>query len=160
MKIPKQVWWLLAIFFVQQLPGVAASGIDLPLVFVILTGLRKTVPQAAGWGFFLGLAQDLLSAGWLGPQTLAKTLTGILASFSKMHIYREKVMTQTFLVFWATLFHQVVIWLLLKWDGSAPPAGDAVWVVFKSLVATTLAGMVASFFVVRFRRRRYDPATA
>lgn len=160
MKIPKQVWWLLAIFFLQQLPGVAAWGIDLPLLFVILMGLRTTVPKAAGWGFFTGLAQDLLSAGWLGPQTLAKTLTGILASLSKMHIYREKVLTQTFLVFWATLFHQLFIWLLLKWDGSAPPAGDAFWLVLRSLAATTLAGVVVSFFVVRFRRRRYDPATA
>ena len=160
MKIPRQVWWLLAIFFLQQLPGVAAWGIDLPLLFVILTGLRTNVPKAAGWGFFIGLAQDLLSAGWLGPQTLAKTLTGILASLSKMHIYRERVLTQTFLVFWATLFHQLFIWLLLKWDGTAPPAGDAFGVVWRSLVATTLAGVVVSFFVVRFRRRRYDPATA
>ncbi len=160
MNIPTQTLLVLTLFFIQQLPAISSWGIDLPLIFVVLTGLRRTVPQAAGWGFFLGLIQDLLSAGWVGPNAIAKTLTGIFSSISHRHIYRERVLTQTFLVFGATLFHQVFIWLVLKWDGTSPSAGDAWGICFRSLLGTTLVGMVVCFFVVRFRKRRFDPATA
>lgn len=152
--------WILALFFVQQLPDVASRGVDLPLIFVVLVGLRTDAPQGAGWGFLLGLIQDLLSSSWIGPNTLAKTLTGILSSLAKRHIYRERILTQTFLIFAATLFHQLCIWVLLKWDGTAPPADDAFKILARSLLATTLVGMVVCVFVVRFRKRRFDPATA
>lgn len=160
MKIPKELFWILGLFFIQQLPAVAAWGVDLPLIFVVLVGLRTDLPRAGGWGFLMGLLQDLLSSGWIGPNTLAKTLTGILACLSKRHIYRERVLTQAFLIAAATLFHQAFIWVLLKWDGTAPPAGDAFGILVRSLMATTLAGVVVCFFVVRFRKRRFDPATA
>ncbi len=160
MKIPIQAVWLLALFFVQQLPGVAAWGVDLPLVFTVLVGLRTDIPKAAGWGFLAGLLQDLLSSSWIGPNTIAKTLTGITACLLKRHIYHERVLTQTLLVFAAALFHQLLIWILLKWDGSAPPAGDAWGIVWRSLGMTTLAASAVCFFVVRFRKRRFDPATA
>ncbi len=160
MLIPRQFWWLLALLFVQQLPGVAAWGVDLPLVFTLLVGLRTDVPKAAGWGFLAGLLQDLLSSSWIGPNTISKTVTGIMASFLKRHIYHERVLAQTLLVFGGTLFHQLFIWMLLKWDGSAPPAGDAWGIVWRSLLTTTLAASVVCFFVVRFRKRRFDPATA
>jgi rod shape-determining protein MreD len=160
MNIPKQILWLIAIFFIQQLPAVSAWGIDLPLIFVVLVGLRSTAPSAGAWGFFVGLAQDLLSAGWIGPHTVAKTLVGLLSCFSQRHIYRERVLTQTFLIFWMALFHQVFIWLLLRWDGSAPLSGDAFGVIIRGVSMTTLMGIVICFFVVKFRRRRFDPATA
>jgi len=160
MKIPREAFWVLAVFFLQQLAGVSSWGLDLPLILVVLLGLRTTAPKAAALGFFVGLAQDLLSAGWIGPNTVAKTLTGLLSFLSRRHIYRERVLTQTFLIFCATLFHQVFIWLLLKWDGSAPPAGDALNLCLHTVAMTTLIGATVCFFVVRFRRRRFDPATA
>ncbi len=160
MKVSRQTIWIFILLFIQQLPAVSAWGIDLPLLFVILTSLRTTVPKAAGWGFLLGLVQDMLSTSWIGPNTIAKTLTGILSSASKRLIYRERVSTQTFLIFWATLFHEAIIWWMLKWDGSAPQARDALWICLRAVLNTTLAGVVVSFFVVRFRRRRFDPATA
>ncbi len=160
MKVSRQIILILALLFVQQLPAVSAWGIDLPLLFVILTGLRTTVPKAAGWGFLMGLIQDLLSTSWIGPNTIAKTLVGIVSSISKRHIYRERVSTQTFLIFWATLFHEAIIWCMLKWDGSAPEAQDALWICVRTVLATTLTGVVVCFFVVRFRKRRFDPATA
>ncbi len=160
MKIPKQVLWILAIFFVQQLPGVAASGIDLPILFVVLVGLRSEAPAAAGWGFLLGLIQDLLSAGWIGPHTVAKTLVGLLSCLSRRHIYRERVLTQTFLIFCMTLFQQVFIWFLLRWDHSAPRFGNAFDICLRTVLATSLVGILVCFFVVKFRRRRFDPATA
>ncbi len=160
MRISRQIVLILALLFAQQLPAISTWGIDLPLLFVVLTGLRTTVPKAAGWGFLLGLVQDMLSTSWIGPNTIAKTLTGMLSSVSKRHIYRERVLTQTLLIFGATLFHEAVIWWMLKWDGSAPEIQDVLWICVKTLLATTLAGAVVSFFVVRFRRRRFDPATA
>lgn len=151
---------LFAIFFVQQLPIVANWGMDLPLVFVILAGLRATPTKAAGWGFLLGLAQDTLSASWIGPNTVAKTLTGLLCAYFHRRIYREKVLTQTFLVMVATLFHQGLVWLIKLWDGSAPSWDQSLWICWKALVGTTAMGILASLLLVRFRRRRYDPATA
>jgi rod shape-determining protein MreD len=160
MKIPKELFWVLALFLLQQSSGVSASGVDLPLIFTALVSLRTTIPRGAAWGFLMGLIQDLLSAGWIGPNTVAKTMAGLLCSASQWHIYREKVSTQTFLILVATLFHQLIVWLVLKWDGSAPPAGDALVICLKAVFSTTLVGSVACFFVVKFRRRRFDPATA
>ncbi len=160
MKLHSRIFLILTVFFVQQLPGVSDWGIDLPLLFVVLTGLRTSPSKAAGWGFFMGMIQDLLSAGWIGPNTIAKTMAGLTASFSQMHIYREKVLTQTFLIFWASVFHQFLIYALMKWDGSAPWTGDAVGIGLRTVLMTTFAGAVVCLFVVRFRRRRFDPATA
>ena len=148
------------LLFIQQLPGVAAWGVDLPLLFVILKGVRTDVTRAAGWGFLLGLLQDFLSSGWIGPNTTAKTLTGIFTSLSKRHVYRERVVTQSLLVLLATLFHQIVIWIILKWDGSAPDFANALGIVVRAVGMTTLVGVGASFLLVRFRKRRFDPATA
>lgn len=148
------------LLFLQQLPVVADLGVDLPLIFVILMGLRSTTAPAAGWGFLFGLLQDLLSAGWVGPNVIGKTLTGALCAYFRLRIYREKVVTQTGLVFAAALFHQGVIWAVKIWDGTAPGPAQALWICWKTALGTTLVGLVASVFLVRFRRRRHDPATA
>jgi rod shape-determining protein MreD len=160
MKTTRLIFWIFAVFFVQQLPGVATLGLDLPLIFVALVGLRSTVPAAAGWGFLLGLLQDLLSSGWIGPHVLAKTLAGILASLSQRHIYREKVLTQTFLILCVTFFQQFFIWFLLRWDRSAPRWGEAFSICLHTALLNCLVGMMVCVFVVRFRKRRFDPATA
>jgi rod shape-determining protein MreD len=160
MSIPKQVFWIFLLFYVQQLPYVSALGVDLPLVFVVLTGLRSSPAGAAGWGFAMGFLQDLLSANWIGPNTITKTLIGLLSCFAQMHIYRERVVTQTFLIFCATLVHQFFLWMLLSWDGKAPPAGDAFWIILQSMVATSLVGAAVCWVVVKLRKRRLDPATA
>jgi rod shape-determining protein MreD len=159
-NILKQTLWIVLLFFFQQLPGVAAWGVDLPLLFVILKGVRTDVPRAAGWGFLLGLLQDFLSSGWIGPNTTAKTLTGVFASLSKRHVYRERVITQSLLVLLATLFHQIFIWIILKWDDSAPDFANAIGIVLKTVGMTTLVGVGACFLLARFRKRRFDPATA
>jgi rod shape-determining protein MreD len=148
------------LFFLQQLPVVSDLGVDLPLVFVILVGLRSTAAPASGWGFLMGFLQDLLSAGWLGPNVVGKTLTGALCAYFRLRIYREKVITQTGLVFVAAIFHQGLVWAVKLWDGSAPGFSQALWICWKTALGTTLAGFIASIFLVRFRRRRHDPATA
>jgi len=116
-KIPKKSGLILGLFFVQQMPGVSDLGIDLPLVFTVLIGLRSTPPRAAAWGALLGFAQDVLSAGWLGPGFIPKILIGIFSSVLQRHTYRERVLTQTALVFLMACLEQILVWLLLKWDG-------------------------------------------
>lgn len=148
------------VFFIQQLPGVSGWGIDLPLLFVVLAGLRTTPSKASAWGFLMGALQDLLSAGWLGPNCIAKACVGTTASLSQTFIYHEKVTTQTFLIFWSSVLHQVLIYSIMTWDGSAPLAGDALRIGALSVLMTTLVGVLVSSFLVRFRRRRDDPATA
>jgi rod shape-determining protein MreD len=160
MRIPKEIFILFVIFFIQQLPIVADWGIDLPLIFVVLTGLRKDFPESSAWGFLTGLIQDLLSVGGIGPNTIAKTFVGLAASFFKMHVYREKVVTQTFLIFCLSIFHEIFFYVLLRWNNAAPRAEDALGICSRSVLLNTLVGLVVCVVLVRFRRRRYDPATA
>jgi rod shape-determining protein MreD len=160
MGITRLIFLIFLLFYVQQLPYVATLGVDLPLIFVVLTGLRSTAAGAAGWGFAMGFLQDLLSANWIGPNAIVKTLIGLSSFFAKHHIYRERVVTQTFLIFCMTLVHQLFVWLFLAWDGKAPPAADAFWIILQSMVSTTLAGWGVSWVVVKLRKRRMDPATA
>jgi rod shape-determining protein MreD len=160
LRVPKEVLWLYPIFFVQQLPLVADWGIDIPLIFVALIGIRSDEPQAATWGFISGAIQDLLSSGGIGTNTISKTFAGLGASFFKMHIYRERILTQTFLILCLSVFHEIFSYLLMRWDGEAPRAEDALEICARSVLFTTLAGLVVCVFVVRFRRRRFDPATA
>jgi len=159
-RIPKETLWLFILFFVQQLPLVADWGVDLPLIFVVLTGVRSGVSQAAAWGFMTGMIQDLLSSGGIGINTISKTFVGLAASLLKMHVYRERVLTQTFLIMGLSIFHEIFSYLLMRWDDEAPRAEDALGICVRSVLFTTLTGLVVCVFVVRFRRRRFDPATA
>jgi rod shape-determining protein MreD len=158
--ILRQIFLVMAVFFLQHLSGVADWGVDLPLVFVVLKGLRTTPAKAAGWGFLMGTLQDLFSSDWIGIHIAADALVGCLASLSRRHVYRERVLTQTFVIFGMMALRQLLAWGLLKWDGTAPPAADALGVVVHSVAMTGLTGWAACWLVVRFRPRRQDPATA
>ena len=160
MRIPKEIFWLFILFFIQQLALVADWGVDLPLIFVVLVGVRSNAPQAASWGLVTGVIQDLLSAGGIGTNTISKIAVGLGSSFFKMHIYRERILTQTFLILGMSVFHEFFAYCLMRWNGEAPRVEDAFWICARSVLFTTLTGLVACFFVVRFRRRRFDPATA
>jgi rod shape-determining protein MreD len=159
MKITTIVFWLFILFLVQM-SFAATWGIDLPIIFISLFGLRTTAVKAAGMGAFLGLAQDMLSVGTIGPNMAAKIVCALLSVSAQGKIYREKVPTQTLLIFVNILIQQIIVWLLMKWDRSPLTPRDAFWVTLPSVLFTTLMGMVVCFFVVRFRRRRFDPATA
>ena len=159
MKITTLAFWIFTFFFIQ-LSFAATWGIDLPIILISLFGLRSTAVKAAGLGACLGLTQDLLSAGWIGPNLIAKTFCALLSVAAQGKIYREKVPTQTLLVFINITVQQFIIWILLKWDGSPLSFRDAFWIMLPSIIFTTLTGMIVCFFVVRFRRRRFDPATA
>lgn len=159
----RKFWWawvLPGMFFIQQLPGVSAWGVDLPLVFAVLAGLRAKPHGAAGWGFLVGSLQDLLSAGWWGPNAVAKTLVAILSSLLRRHVYRERVWTQVSWILVSGLLHEGVLWWILDWKGTAPPFGDALGLAFRNVTFTTLAGALVCLVLVNFRRRRSDPATA
>ena len=151
--------WAFALFFLQQ-SFASIWNIDLGLIFVSLVGLRSNPLKAATVGFGLGLAQDLLSAGFIGPNLLAKILVSLVSVAAQGKIYRERVSTQSLLILFNITVQQAVIWLLMKWDGKAPALGDALWVALPSIFLTTLVGAVVCFGVVRLRRRRFDPATA
>ena len=159
MKNSTLALWAFAIFFFQQ-SFAAIWGIDLPLIFVSLVGLRSSPLKAASIGLVMGLGQDLLSAGFIGPNLIAKILIALAAVASQKKIYRERVSTQSLLVLLSVCLQQIVIWSLMRWDDKAPALGDALWVALPSIFLTSLVGAVVCFGVVRFRRRRFDPATA
>ncbi len=159
MRPPALFLWAFGVFFFQQ-SFAAIWGIDLPLIFVSLVGLRTTPLKAASIGFVMGLSQDLLSAGWIGPNLIAKVLTALIAVLAQKKIYRERIPTQALLILANISIQQIVIWILMKWDGKAPTFVDALWIALPSIFLTSLVGAVVCFGVVRFRRRRFDPATA
>jgi rod shape-determining protein MreD len=159
MRVPVLFLWAFGVFFFQQ-SFAAIWGIDLPLIFVSLVGLRSTPLKAASIGFTLGLCQDLLSVGWIGPNMIAKVLAALVAVLAQKKIYRERIPTQALLITANISLQQLVIWFLMKWDGKAPAFGDALWIALPSIFLTSLVGAVVCFGVVRFRRRRFDPATA
>jgi len=156
----RNIFLIFAVFFFQQLSNVSNMGIDLPLIFVTLMALRTTLIKAVGWGMMVGFLQDALSVTWFGPNFISKILVGLLSSLAQKHIYRERVQTQTGLIFSMILFQQIVVWLLLKWDGTAPPIQDSFHIVFNAVLGTSAIGLLICVVVVRFRRRRMDPATA
>ncbi len=160
MKISRELILLLGLFFLQHLSYVSDWGVDLPLIFVVLKALRIKPTQAAAWGFSLGALQDLFTADWIGPHIVGNALVGFITSSFRRNVYRERVMTQTFVVCGMMGLRQLVIWGLLKWDGTAPPASDALGVVLQSVGMTGLVGWVVCWLMVRFRTRRHDPATA
>jgi rod shape-determining protein MreD len=146
--------------FLQQFPGVSGLGVDLPFLFAALVGLRRPPAQAAAWGFLCGSLQDLLSAGWWGPNAVAKTGVALMSSLAQRHVYRERVWTQSAWVLFGSTLHQLFLWWVLDWKGSAPPAEDALGIAARNVVFTTLAAVPICIVLVRFRRRRMDPATA
>lgn len=160
MKLSREILMVMGVFFLQHLMGVADWGVDLPLIFVVLKSLRTTPTKAAGWGFFMGTLMDLFTADWIGIHIVTDTLVGFLTSFFRRHVYRERVLTQAFVILVMMSLRQFLIWGLLKWDGAAPPAADALGVVAQSVAMTGLVGWAACGLVVRFRPRRQDPATA
>jgi rod shape-determining protein MreD len=159
MKNSTLVFWAFAIFFFQQ-SFAAIWGIDLPLIFVSLVGLRSSPLKAASIGLVMGLGQDLLSAGFIGPNLIAKIVVALVAVASQKKIYRERVSTQSLLILFNIFLQQMTIWFLMKWDDKAPALADALWISLPSIFLTALVGAVVCFVVVRFRRRRFDPATA
>jgi rod shape-determining protein MreD len=151
---------LILVLLLQPLRGVSDHGLDLVLVWVALAGLRMTVVPAAALGMTAGMLQDLCSVSWVGLHLTANMLTAIMASSLRSRIYRERVTTQGLLVTGAVLFKQIILWILLNWDQSAPPTSDAWLLAVRTVIATSLVGFAVSYGIVRFGRRYQDPATA
>jgi rod shape-determining protein MreD len=59
--------------------GVGGVVFDLPIVLVVLFGLRRGPEAGCLTGFALGLAQDVVAGGPLGLQAFSKTLVGFVA---------------------------------------------------------------------------------
>jgi rod shape-determining protein MreD len=149
----------LAIIF-QPARGISDHGLDLVLVAVSLAALRMPVIPAAIWGAGAGILQDLSSVSWVGPHVIGNGLAAVMASWSRNRIYRERVFTQGLLVAGAALLQQSLVWALSAWGESAPAPSDAAWLAARTVLATSLAGFVASYALVRVGRRYRDPATA
>jgi rod shape-determining protein MreD len=59
--------------------GVGGVVLDLPMVLVVLFGLRRGAEAGCLTGFALGLAQDVVAGGPLGLQAFSKALVGYIA---------------------------------------------------------------------------------
>lgn len=151
---------ILAALVIQPARGVSDHGLDLVLLVVSLIGLRMPMLQAALWGLASGFVQDLCSVSWVGPHLIGNAAAAMMSSWLKNRIYRERIATQGLLVSGAALLQQLLIWVLLVWDGTAPSRVDAGALLTQTFLATSLAGFAASFLLVRFGRRYRDPATA
>jgi rod shape-determining protein MreD len=125
-----------------------------------LVGVQRPLLEAALWGAFAGLCQDLLSACGPGPHLAAKMLAGVIAHYFHSIVYKERVPTQALLVACCMLFQQSFLWFYFDSIGEAPPFPRAIELIVRSVLLTSLAGVVASAWLVRVRRKYNDPATA
>lgn len=151
---------LVAALAIQVTPGVARWGLDLPLLFVALLGLRMPLLEAAAWGAVAGLGQDLLSSCGVGPHVAAKMIVGMSAHAFRTLVYQERVLTQSALVAACMLLQQLLLWGYFAALGVAPAPAQVMALLGRSVGLTALAGVAASWCLVRLRRQYNDPATA
>jgi rod shape-determining protein MreD len=151
---------LAASLLVQLSPNLSDWGLDLPLVFVALVGVQKPLLEAVAWGILAGISQDLLSACGPGPHMAAKMLAGILAYYFHTIVYKERMATQTLMVACCMVLQQLFLWFYFNSIGAAPPFSQALELFLRSVLLTSLAGFLASAWLVRMRRHYNDPATA
>ncbi len=151
---------LLGALLIQTSPGVSAWGVDMPLVFTALVGVRCGLLESLVWGILAGLFQDTLSACGPGPHAVANGAVAFLAFISQNTVFREKVLTQAGLVGTCMALHQAMLWFLFRFFEEGVTSGDEWAFVTRSVLVTTVAGAMVSWVIIRYRRLSHDPATA
>ena len=97
--------------FFSRLPA-ASFGPDLLLVLAFSAGFLLGRRQGLVLGFAAGFLQDILLGGGLGLYAVSRMLTGGGASLLQGKVYQENFPLVTLLLFFFTLLHELLIFLL------------------------------------------------
>jgi rod shape-determining protein MreD len=110
--------WLVSIlgvlcaFFAQVSFGrhIAIAGVspELVLVAVVLTGLSRGTTAGAVIGFLGGFYEDLYVPSYMGLNSLAKTVAGVLAGEAGERLRREQTPTQAAIFLVLTAVHELI----------------------------------------------------
>ncbi|MGE5557116.1 MAG: rod shape-determining protein MreD [Bacillota bacterium] len=88
---------------------------DLVLVAVVAMALLKGSDHGAGWGFSLGLLEDLFNDGrFMGVNTLSKMLTGLLAGYLEKNVFKDSPLVPLVCTFGFTIVNEFVSYFLLN----------------------------------------------
>ncbi len=97
--------------FFSRLPA-ASFGPDLLLVIAFSAGFLLGRRQGLVVGFTAGFLQDILLGGGLGLYAVSRMLTGGGASLLQGKVYQENFPLVTLLLFFFTMLHELLIFLL------------------------------------------------
>ncbi len=103
--------FILQTTFFSRLPA-ARFGPDLLLVIAFSAGFLLGRRQGLVVGFAAGFLQDILLGGGLGLYTVSRMLTGGGSSLLRGKIYQENFPLVTLVIFFFTLLHELLIFLL------------------------------------------------
>ncbi|MGI6064880.1 MAG: rod shape-determining protein MreD [Bacillota bacterium] len=96
------------IFQATILPEFTFRGVkpDLLLIIVIFAALLKGTVTGVKVGFFIGLAQDLLSGKFIGLFMLSKMFTGLCVGLVESKIFKENYLVPIVVLFFGTILHE------------------------------------------------------
>lgn len=116
----KVLLWIvvIALTYVIQcalIPLVTVNGIkpDLLLIVVLSTGLLAGKEKGVAVGFFAGMLADVASGGIFGCHTLSKMAIGYGAGMLERKVFKENILLPLLAVMVATVFHSVLMTLIL-----------------------------------------------
>ncbi len=85
---------------------------DLFLILVINIALLTGPKMGLGFGFCLGMFQDLFLGGMFGVYTIINSVLGGLIGFSEGRFYKKSILIPPLTIFVFTLIHEFLIVLL------------------------------------------------
>jgi rod shape-determining protein MreD len=137
-----------AILLQLSLPGIwkPLAYIDFPLMVVVYIALQRDAWQALFVGTVAGLAVDAASGGLLGAGGFSKTLTAYVVYFAATRINLENALLRIPVLAAATVVDAAIY---VFWHRSLgyPPTAPFVQTLAYRLIATTVVGTVALYFL-------------
>lgn len=148
LTFPLLVWFALLFQATWAEPlAVRGARLDVVLLLAVWFGLNADRREAGFCGFGLGLAQDVLSVGPVGPHALAYLGLCLLLANKRKHLAPDQPAAQMALAFGVVLIAHLAEPLILKiaGGGTSPRFGSAVGdALLAGLVAPLLFGLLCN----------------
>lgn len=127
---------------------------NLILVYIVLSAIIRGSFEGAVIGFFIGLAQDLLSGKAIGIYAIAGMYVGVLAGFIQRRVYRENLFISIFFTFAASLLYGIMTFLTLMIGGVGADFSSAFsGIIFPEAVYNSLISIPMFFIVLNLSRK-------
>ena len=128
---------------------------SLVLVTVVWYAMRFDVRDAALYGFFAGVGEDILSFDAGGAWTIATTISAVLVSISTRDFFLDSVPFYTIVTAAVTLVRALIFWTVKSWEGF--PAGLGTIHLHEALAQAVLNGAVATVVMIVARHLERAP---
>lgn len=127
---------------------------DLLLVMVISYTLVGGIKSGTIAGFVLGMIEDLLSGGFIGVNTMTKSLLGFSTGLIEKHIFHDQLFVPSLMTFLGTILNNLLYMLIIHSFDQAftiiPPLGKLVSLGFLNALLAPLI-----FIVIRRIENHY-----